>query len=447
MTLDELRNREILLLGRSRALQRDEFEMQLAVHGITLAHTDGESAACIVEGRMPNPLEQDDLARLYAQGRGPIIEVDTLERLLCEAIDDDRLLMSLKLGGDRERLHGFLQNALISNTLFLKLLSLYDWGGEGFFDNDENRDVTAALIGRFYENIERNHNVQYAASGLLHLITQSEDAVLIEAIASLSPLKKALKSRPEGTMLQLLQALSLHEATPQAVLKRMIASGNRPLCMLIAQREGLSTALQQSLLALEDDAVNESLSHNGELDTGVAAQLEASFGENLAGAIRLDAKRFNRYAAQWPEALAANESLDTSMQHELLASGSRGVKAVLAANRALTSAVAEALFREEAEVINCSLAANAALEKGLLEKLYECGRYAAALASNLALPEVLLTRLWQSGDAETLKALAKNPSTPVEVLYQLGLDMRYERYVKENPSYGRHIQTDNIGWL
>jgi len=45
-----------------------------------------------------------------------------------------------------------------------------------------------------------------------------------------------------------------------------------------------------------------------------------------------------------------------------------------------------------------------------------------------------------------LKSLAKNINTPVEILYQLHLDSRLERIVKENPAFGKHIMVENIGW-
>jgi len=43
-------------------------------------------------------------------------------------------------------------------------------------------------------------------------------------------------------------------------------------------------------------------------------------------------------------------------------------------------------------------------------------------------------------------ALARNEATPVELLYQFQLDSRLARAVKENASFGKHIQRDNIGW-
>lgn len=57
-----------------------------------------------------------------------------------------------------------------------------------FLENDDNRDVSAALIGRFYENIERNHNVQYATTGIYHLVQQTTNEQLL-VIANLAPTK------------------------------------------------------------------------------------------------------------------------------------------------------------------------------------------------------------------------------------------------------------------
>lgn len=68
------------------------------------------------------------------------------------------------------------------------------------------------------------------------------------------------------------------------------------------------------------------------------------------------------------------------------------------------------------------------------------------MANNENTPEDILQKLSQSEDTAILLGLAKNPSTPIDVLYQLQLDSRFERSVKENPTFGRHIQTENIGW-
>ena len=68
---------------------------------------------------------------------------------------------------------------------------MYSWSGEDFVENDDNRDVSAALILRFYKNIERNHNVQYATLGLMHLLLQTHKQELVELIAGLEPVQKS----------------------------------------------------------------------------------------------------------------------------------------------------------------------------------------------------------------------------------------------------------------
>jgi hypothetical protein len=57
----------------------------------------------------------------------------------------------------------------------------------------------------------------------------------------------------------------------------------------------------------------------------------------------------------------------------------------------------------------------------------------------------LLKKAYENGQYH--ESLAQNENTPVEILYQLQLDSRYERYVKTNAAFGQHIQSENIGWL
>ena len=70
---------------------------------------------------------------------------------------------------------------------------------------------------------------------------------------------------------------------------------------------------------------------------------------------------------------------------------------------------------------------------------------AEALYENSATPQAILTQAYENPHYH--EALAKNENTPVEILYQLQLDSRYERYVKTNAGFGKHIQSENIGWM
>ena len=447
MNFEALKNRNIILFGKSRALDGDEFAKQLNNNSIALVDDVNVGVEVIVEGRLVNPIEQDELDRLYAEKVAPIIEIDALEKWLCSSIDADKLLMSLKLSGDRDRLMGYLQNKYISNALFLRLLKLYNWQDEGFFESDDNRDITAALISRFYENIERNHNVQYANMGIMHLLNQSGDVELAETIALLAPLQRALKEGCDNSTQKILNAIALHPSSSAKVLKQWLKKGNDDIQMLIAMRHDLDLQLQQHLINLDKPVINEVLSLNTNINSEIAQLLLKEFPENIAKHITLDRELFDGLLEKYAIDLAENTTLDAAMQECLLAR-EEAVQVILAANAMIDKDVFDVLFKSDKVEVLCALIHNEQMSKEALGELYrrDAEHYGSAIAANAKTDVSILMQLADSQDVEVLLALAKNESTPVELLYQFQLDRRLERAVKENTSFGKHIQRDNIGW-
>ncbi|MGD9654619.1 MAG: hypothetical protein AB7U44_05430 [Sulfuricurvum sp.] len=412
MNYEQFSGRSVLLLGKTRALNTEEFDTLLKLHKIERVSSYNDEVALIIEGRMMNPYEQEESARLYEMQNCPIVELSGVEEWLCRSIEPNRLLMSLKLSRNQERLVDFLQNPYITDELFFKLLKLYDWRNEGLFDNDRNRDVTASIIGRFYEDLDRNHNVQYAMSGLAHLIELYGNAELIEAIAELTPIAREIKNPIDRSYNGVLDAIALHPDTPESLLRQLLTERSE----LLAHRVPLS--LEEELLKVEKLhpilAQNESLSHRG------VELLADTAGELLAKHIVLDETWFERFTAVYLLQLASNPTLTERMQ--------------------------EILIRSEHDEVMNALASNSALSPARCTYLHSLGRFSAALAANPSLSDKILVELSQSNDPSILAALAANPSTPIDVLYQLSLDQRFERSVKTNPAFGKHIQTHNIGW-
>ena len=447
MNFDTLKNRTVLLFGKSRSLAGDEFVKLLSQHDITLVSEVCKDLGAIIIGRLVTPIEQDELDRLYLEKNAPMIEIDAFEAWLCGSIDADNLLMSLKLSGDKERLMVYLQNPYISNALFLRLLSLYNWENEGFFENDENRDITAALISRFYENIERNHNVQYANMGIMHLLNQSDNSELLETIALLQPLQNSLTQGCDNSTQKILNAIALHPNTSQKVLKQWLKKGNDDIQTLIAMRYDLSLPLQQFLLNLKKPLIDEVLSLNIHIDHAIALVLIEKFPENIAKHITLDAALFDSLQEEYSVALAENSTLTLSMQEALLVSDEAVQKAV-AKNSTIAREIFEKLYSSKSDAVRLELIENQQISQEQLSSLYEANSdfFGVAIAANEKSDVALLERLSHSSDVEVLLSLAKNPSTPIDLLYQFQLDGRLARAVKENPSFGKHIQRDNIGW-
>jgi len=413
MNLQDFKDKTILLLGKSRAFGEEEFFLQLQFHHITLTKEPSADVQFVVEGRMMNPYEQNVSDELYEQKKYTFINIDVFEKLLAQEIDSDTLLMSLKLSNDKERLKSFLQNSCIEDALFFKLLKMYSYGDEDFFENDDNRDVSAALIGRFYENIERNHNVQYAATGIYHLVQQTTNEKLLEVIAHLTPTKK----HP-----QLMKALALHVKVPKSVQKLFLKKG--------------------------DDATKEAMTYNENLDKSIANELikEERLAAIIAQHIRLDDRLFETLGA-YKMNLAANETLTQAMQEKLLQEHDENIHLTLAANASLHVTTCNYLLALNNDTVNEKIYANSATPTALLEDIYEKGQYLVSLSANSATPQVILEALAQGDEVDILHNLAKNENTPVEVLYQLQLDRRFERAVKTNKAFGKYIQSQNIGWL
>ncbi len=414
MNYEEYAGKSVLLLGKTRSLNQVEFETLLKLHAMNAVKSFDEDVALVIEGKMMNPLEIQESERLYELQAAPIVDIVPIEKWLCASIEPNRLLMSLKLSHDQERLVNFIKNPHITDELFFKLLKLYDWSSEGFFDNDSNRDVTAAIIGRFYLDLERNHNVQYAMSGLAHLVEKYGNAELITAISQLQPIAKELKTPNDTSLHGVLDAIALHSDTPPSLLKSLL----KERAHLISHREPLE--LEEELLALGNEEVSATLARNVTLSRDGANRLEEKYPEVIAQFYPLDGERFERLMIKYKTFLASNITLTSSMQTVLMDMNNEAVFSVLAQNKALLAEHIETLFA--------------------------MNLYGEQLASNPSLSPRQLEMLYQTNKGEILKTLASNTSTPVEILYQLSLDQRYERSVKTNASFGKHIQTYNIGW-
>jgi len=450
MNLDALKNQTILLLGKTRALEKQEFLSQLKHHKINCVTELTDDVSCIIEGHMLNPLEQDDIEEFHSNQRAPFLHISKLEKALCEEIDSTKLHMSLKLSSDEERLLAFIKNQFITDELFLRLISLHDWKNESFFENDENRDVTAALISRFYADIEKNHNVQYATTGLLHLILQTEKPELIEVISNLQPIRKALKDKEiENGTFKVLQVIALHPLTPESVIKMYIKNADDVLKAQVATRDDLSPKFQEVLYQEKSALVNEVLANNTNLDLVIAKRMitDAFHVEKIARTVPLDDELFDMLKVTDAKNLALNPSLTSNMIDEIFALKDEEILSALALNEKIGPMIFIKLHNENNKEVHISLAQNINLPIGLLKELYKKEFLHASLAKNTSTPKDILQELSTSESEEVLTALAKNTSTPIDILCQLQLDRRYDRYVKENESFGKHITQDNIGWL
>ena len=444
MNLEKLQGGTILLLGKTRSLDLDEFRALLHVKGVAYKEAYEEGVTLVVEGRMMNPYEQEEVERLHNRG-AHFVGIDAIERALCENIAHETLMMSLKLSNDQAKIRRFLQNPHIDDAFFLQLLRLYDWRREGFFENDDNRDVTAAIVRRFYDNIERNHNVEYSPSGLMHLLAQTSSGELVNTLFSLAPVQRALKTESDRMTHALLRAFALHGALDETSVAKIIRFGDKPLLEDVAMRKELSVALQKKLL---ERGLSLRLIENGALDIALAKELleRGEYVEEIVRHAAIDENIFQTYIATHAPLLAHNPHITPAMAQEIFLT-CKACAVALAANEAIDETLIEALLALENSEVTAALVEGGRLTSAELETLYGDTNLHVSLAKSASTPAALLQELASSSDEAVVTAVAKNENTPIDVLYQLQLDARYARAVRENESFGRHIQSENIGWL
>jgi len=440
MNLQQFKNSSVLLLGKSRAFSMDEFYKQMSAQKITCITEMGDEVQAIIEGGLMNPIEQDLLEELYFKKELPIFRIEKVEEALAQYIDESKLLMSLKLSGDRDRLHSFLKNPLIGDTLFLKLLKLYDFKNEGFFDTDENRDITTALIERFYDDLEANHNIQYISLGIIQLINRTQNCELINTLASLSIIKKAFKKRDDELSEVIVHSLASHPCLAKEHHAFFAKNATSEVGVILASREDLHPELEQSLLALKSDAVDTALAKNRALSMEAITLLKEQHEETIILHVNLDKALFDLFLASKPELLAQNPTLFPEMIEALWLLQEEAVVSALAKNQAISLELAERILAEGSKDAVQNVAQNSATPSSVLMQLYADEDLHVNLAHNTNLSQNYITRLSKSSDIDILTALAQNSATPLEVLYEFLLDMRLENLVRQNPALNDKYQ-------
>ena len=431
MHLRNFKKKKIALFGKPRAFTFEELHTILKRYEIELISGYVNDAALIIEGAlMPTPL-QLKAEEMYEKEDVSFISIDEFEKAAAKAIEPKKVLMHLKLAANQEKIIAYLQNDYIDDALFLEVLKLYRFEGDNFFENDTNRDITAALIRRFYKEYEKNHNIQYSYIGLLGVVEQSHDVTLLETVFALEPVQKALQN-PGDPNAKLLELFALHPASSSKILTTLLQSDNEELLLTVAQRERLDESLQEMLLQQNDSKIDKVLAGAKELTaSSINTLMERGYGDALAASLQLDKERFELLRI-YPS-VALNETLTLDMQKELLKDHSYAKN--LAKNPACN------LTQELLKLNDNSIRALVYRHHDIAELDLSYEGYEAALAANPTTPKEILQAIFAANIHEANDELAANPATPVDILYQLSFDMRYAQKVKANPAFGKHIKT------
>lgn len=273
--------------------------------------------------------------RLLENYEAEEIEPTTINLLKNDSSCDSTFLMNLKLSHNKYELKSMLQDRTISNQLFLKLLKIYSWSNEDFFQNSDNRDMSAAIIDRFCTDIERRECIKYSTQGFIHIILRCKEPLLLDAIAYLEPLQKSFKSEVNDQNYSIVTAIATHSLTSPSVLNMLIKNADTYVKTLIAMRTDCDEFMQTILYEDGDEAVKEILSQNINLNKKIVKLLIKNdlYAKNIAKNIRLDDAIFDMLIKNYSSQLARNNSISFEMQKKIFEINNEYTKIDLASNK------------------------------------------------------------------------------------------------------------------
>ncbi len=443
MKLEELlassAEKSILLLGKEGRFTKEEIARFLKPYKMSLASTLQEDhVVAVVEHPRLTPVEEMVSEEAYEVGV-PLYKLADFEKLLSQNIDEDALLMGVKLSNDMERVVRLLGNEHISDTLFVRLLKLYRFSQEE--DNRADRDVIVHTLRRYIAINPNEEDLLQSYLTLRRLATEATDEHLLEALMGFPNFSFLVRGKEKVTLKETI-ARNPHIGKESVI--KLLGLRDAKVDASLAGNPAVSLEVLHQLEAKGDDAVAKALAVNPAIDDALFATLLQRGGEVTALLLvhqpidnhRLAIIKEVNLASKTEALLGLNESLEATVRATLLAEDEVDLLGYLAANPTISAEEAEVLWQRDEESLFAALAANKATPRWILEALYEGYddqlEIMQGLGRNPNTPPSILHALYAKDRLEINRALATNASLPDEILDVLKLDTRLQTELAQN---------------
>ncbi len=392
----------VLFLGRVTNFTPKELSLFLEAHGMNYTNRyNGQDIALTVLSTMVTPLEEEFSYELYDKGI-PEVRLAQFEEFYTKHIKPNTLMMSLKLSNDQERLKRLLKNSAFSDEVFLKLFKMYNWGDDGVYENDENRDVTICFVERFYRpDGFRDPAMVYSPITLSNIARDAKTADILDAMLTM-PNHEIKQSRKEDLRPKnLREIVALNPNISYEIIRYLLSFNNNRVNSFLACNSSVGVDGQRVIFNSSDDITKLMLTQNDSLDDDIFLELLNEKEEIVASLLRF----------QKITPLRVKYILEHKFSNETLS--------ILGENRLISEVVSEliGLARE----LDYRLASNVEIENSLLSRLYDRygDEFIVPLSSNRNLSTQLLREFYKSDNREVILNLASNRATPKDILREL----------------------------
>jgi len=315
-------DKKFLFLGREGTFTQDEIARFLKRYHITATSEYEEGVVGVVEHHSLNPLEEDISCMAYDQGI-PLFKLHNFEKLLSSQINDDELLMALKLGNDQARILRLLGNESLSDTLFVKLLMMYAWHEEEEDDRDD-RDVIMYTLRRFIAIKPNEEDLLYSSLTLKRLAREADNPRLLEALIRFPNFTFLQKGKSKIT---LRESIATNPHVDKELIERLISLRDAGVDMYLAANTSTPLDVLEKYAQRDEEEINQSLASNPRINEALFTALLGKKSETVVQLLLwyqpVTLNRYRQIEKQMKNEilfayLGDNETIDTAVVDILL---------------------------------------------------------------------------------------------------------------------------------
>lgn len=445
--LSSSEGKKFLFLGREGIFTKDEIARFLKKNGISMTKYLEEGVVATIEHSSLNPVEEDISNNAY-DIKIPSYSLEVFEKLLSEGINDDELLMVIKLSNDQDRIFRLLGNDNISEELFVKLLMMYEWHDEEEDDRND-RDTIMFTLKRYIDIKPNEADLLYSYLTLRRLATEATNPKLLLALIGFQNFEFLIRGKEKIT---LHETVARNEHVDKEVIGKLVSLRDKKVDVALACNGSVELSLLQNLLAKNSEKINEALATNENINDDIFNTLLGKEDKVIQLLLWSQSINTERLALVDDQALdtklfatiGANERLESDVIDELISRDNEELIYHLAGNNILSVAQLEHIYAKGLDLSFEYLAVNPASSVAMLEMLYEKHDESAvriALAHNKSTPEAILRVLFERDEFEIYKSMASNASVPMELLDILKVDTRLQNELARNEIFVKEYET------
>jgi hypothetical protein len=434
----------VLFLGRVTNFTAEELTNFLEAQGMNYADKyTGQNVAITVLSTMLTPLEEDTSYELY-DAKVPELRLAQFEEFYTTHIKPNTLMMSLKLSNDQERLMRQLKNESFPDEVYLKLFKMYDWGSDGVYENDNNRDITITFVQRFFKpDGFRDPAMVYSPITLSNIARDAKSANILDAMLSM-PNHEIKQSRREDLRPKNLHELvALNQNISSENIRYLLSFNDERINSFLACNNAINSKEQEHIYANSNDITKRMFTQNANLDNSIFKELLIADTETVKSLLTFQSLTLERLEIIFSQNLSEDllayigENRTIIDLTEKLLGVNEKLDYVLASNPLVKMEQLEKLYGLYGEKFILPLSSNSSTSSKLLEKFYKNKNKDIInnLAANKNTAKFILKELCKKNIHDINRHLALNSSVDLEYLEQFALDSELIMIMTQNNTY------------